>query len=465
MSACGKQRPTPTTLSHTVQFQERVMLGQGPPPPPYSSIMATTYIFPILSALCLLFRPLFFALIAPAALACTLQLPRPSRSPRLSRGLRRHLYSVAHRRSGSRVSRPKASPQHDPPPSSRPVTAPPPRTKFEGAPVKTLNRQLRSRPPRPKAPTPPHTPKCVGAPVETIYGDWSPPQLATSTLTPRHTTPHPQPYLPRKLIPGTLDYKVEQDARIGRQAPVCWLGHRKRAIWIPCQICAAAAALQKERRRAAADNIGLVGIETNPGPTFLEWFLPLAGLLFCPEIADFIISYAPSATKVRNTLRMNLPGLGFSDPPAPTQVIQCWIVCGTKVLLTTRGPKSSNTAFIGTDSGVGGKIESGQDLREAAIRECDEELNLDITNCGIVVGHVETVEAQDYSVAWAVVYSDDSPPVVTNEPGKVDNPRWTEIGDVDLSAMHPSTAAAFQTCLPLFNRSLTSKAIGAFSRE
>lgn len=253
-------------------------------------------------------------------------------------------------------------------------------------------------------------------------------------------------------------------------------------------------------KRALADNIGLVGIETNPGPfaatstdvasqvlsCTTSWlgrrscrFTAFVGPIWDGDayarqeiaylrmraVCHFGVLLAGLLVLLLHRVVMSRPlvlsqlapgdflprgrSLNWASERGKT-VCQAWLVSRKSVLITTRGPESSNPEFVGTDSGVGGSLELGEDPSAGIAREVREEVGIDIDGCDVQVGAVEVDSG--FTVVWVIVYLADEPEpcVPASEKEKVISPRWVEFSSVDTSRMHPRTAHSFGQCLPKF---------------
>jgi 8-oxo-dGTP pyrophosphatase MutT (NUDIX family) len=133
--------------------------------------------------------------------------------------------------------------------------------------------------------------------------------------------------------------------------------------------------------------------------------------------------------------------------------VQAWLVTPGRVLLITRGATRPDDPFAGTVSGVGGKVDDGEDILQALAREVKEEVSIDIDKDDIRSHFVVGQPYPNFTVAWVVVYllEPQNPIVPAAEAVKIINPRWTDITEVETSLMHPDTASAYRQCLPHFD--------------
>ncbi|ALT08063.1 ORF1 [Thelephora terrestris virus 1] len=211
--------------------------------------------------------------------------------------------------------------------------------------------------------------------------------------------------------------------------------------------------------RVKADCVGLVGVETNPGPIF-----PSAGGLLPPPnqyelgfvvLAPILVLFlfylhfrvrTPDLPKAGSFIGRSLSWAGDTRKT----VFQSWIVTRGEVLLTTRGPASSGADFVNTTSGVGGSAEKDESPSDTLTREAKEEVGIDINGADVQVGHTEVRD--DCTIVWCIVYLDSQqePLVPAAEKDKVISPRWVAFADVDTSSMHPSTAVAYSQCAKFF---------------
>jgi 8-oxo-dGTP pyrophosphatase MutT (NUDIX family) len=150
--------------------------------------------------------------------------------------------------------------------------------------------------------------------------------------------------------------------------------------------------------------------------------------------------------------------------PPPTRVaVFAWLVSGNNVLITTRGPGSSNPEYRGTTSGVGGKVDIGENPVDALRREVEEEVGIIIPDdCHIVPSYTEPTDDGLQSVSWYVVRLNDEPVpnVPDSEITKIIDPEWVPYTDVDQDQMATSTRHAFRASLPFLHSGFESRDIG-----
>lgn len=106
-------------------------------------------------------------------------------------------------------------------------------------------------------------------------------------------------------------------------------------------------------------------------------------------------------------------------------VVSCLLVSGDYVLLAERGPESGNEDLRGRIGGIGGKVDEGESLEDAAVREVREEVGIDIDGRRAVQFYTEEGE-DNFFISYFMVYCDsqDLPQVPMEEQLKVVNPKW-----------------------------------------
>jgi ADP-ribose pyrophosphatase YjhB (NUDIX family) len=112
----------------------------------------------------------------------------------------------------------------------------------------------------------------------------------------------------------------------------------------------------------------------------------------------------------------------------PTVAVGAVVVVEDRLLLVRRGRGPATGAW----SVPGGRVEAGETLAEAVVRELAEETGLEGV-CGVLVGWVERIGGDDHYVIldfWVTVL-DDRPPVAGDDAAEV---AWVPLGHV---ADHP----------------------------
>ena len=101
---------------------------------------------------------------------------------------------------------------------------------------------------------------------------------------------------------------------------------------------------------------------------------------------------------------------------------------GPEVLLTRRSMEMSN--HRGEISFPGGRVDPGESPREAALREADEEVGLDVSLPQVIgeLTHLNTIVSRSYIVP--IVATVESPLELTAQTGEVDRVLWTPIAEL-----------------------------------
>nr|AEB96149.1 hypothetical protein [Lentinula edodes mycovirus HKB]BAG71789.2 hypothetical protein [Lentinula edodes mycovirus HKB] len=141
----------------------------------------------------------------------------------------------------------------------------------------------------------------------------------------------------------------------------------------------------------------------------------------------FMISnYACSG---RKQVRINRRGksanlMNAEDGDEPISVVIGLLVTPRSMLLARRGPASKPADIHGRLAGIGGKIDSREDLIAGLNREVMEEVSIDISEQKTLVIH--TVLGEGYTKCFVLVYMDEEvvPVVPAAEQQKVVDPTW-----------------------------------------
>ena len=113
----------------------------------------------------------------------------------------------------------------------------------------------------------------------------------------------------------------------------------------------------------------------------------------------------------------------------PTVAVGAIVVVGERLLLVRRGRQPAS----GRWSVPGGRVEGGETLAEAVVRELAEETGLEGV-CGELVGWVERIDDDHHFVIldFAVTLLDDREPVAGDDAAEV---AWVPLGDVAEQAL------------------------------
>ena len=113
----------------------------------------------------------------------------------------------------------------------------------------------------------------------------------------------------------------------------------------------------------------------------------------------------------------------------PSVAVGAIVVVGERLLLVRRGRQPAS----GRWSVPGGRVEGGETLAEAVVRELAEETGLEGV-CGELVGWVERIDDDHHFVIldFAVTLLDDREPVAGDDAAEV---AWVPLGDVAEQAL------------------------------
>lgn len=136
--------------------------------------------------------------------------------------------------------------------------------------------------------------------------------------------------------------------------------------------------------------------------------------------------------------------------------VVCALMVGPRgLLLARRGPDSKNRdpSDVGKFAGVGGKVDEGEDLVQALVREVKEEVGLDISQHTLIPTHTERHD--DFTVSFFVVWVDSSEEITVPEleRRKVVDPTWFQLDRIPYDEMNSDMVEAVESSEPYFIRS------------